>query len=53
MQAVLNALATLDKEDGAGIQILLRPADSSWRKAAVALATKKRKEKITKRKAGK
>jgi hypothetical protein len=52
MQAVLNALATLDKEDGAGIQILLRPADSTWRKAAVALATKKRKGKDHKKKGG-
>lgn len=43
MQALLNALSTLTKEDGAGIQILLRPADSSWRKAATAEADKKRK----------
>lgn len=43
MQSVLNALSTLDKEDGAGIQILLRPADSSWRKQASSLASKKRK----------
>ncbi|MEX1995653.1 MAG: ATP-binding protein, partial [Candidatus Saccharimonadales bacterium] len=43
MQALLNALSTLTKEDGAGIQFLLRPADSSWRKAATAEADKKRK----------
>jgi hypothetical protein len=43
MQSVLNSLATLDKEDGAGIQILLRPANPSWRKKASSLASKKRK----------
>ncbi|HUS25727.1 MAG TPA: hypothetical protein VMY99_00035 [Nevskiaceae bacterium] len=43
MQSLLNALSTLDKEDGAGIQILMRPAESSWRKAALAVASKKRK----------
>lgn len=34
MQALLNAFSNLTKEDGAGIQILLRPAESSWRKHA-------------------
>ncbi len=43
MQALLNSMATLDKEDGAGIQILMRPADPAWRKEASALASKKRK----------
>lgn len=43
MQSLLNALSTLDKEDGAGIQILMRPADPSWRKTAQSVATKKRK----------
>lgn len=43
MQSLLNALSTLDKEDGAGIQILIRPAESGWRKTAQTLATKKRK----------
>jgi hypothetical protein len=43
MQALLNALSTLDKEDGAGIQILMRPADPVWRKNALGLAGKKRK----------
>lgn len=32
MQAVLNALSVLDKEDGASIQILIRATDSKWRK---------------------
>jgi hypothetical protein len=42
MQSLLNALSTLTKEDGAGIQILLRPADGGWRKAATSIADKKR-----------
>lgn len=43
MQSLLNALSTLDKEDGVGIQILIRPAESGWRKKALAIATRKRK----------
>lgn len=43
MQSLLNALSDLDKEDGVGIQILLRPADPSWRKKASEKASKKRK----------
>jgi hypothetical protein len=48
MQSILNAMSTLDKEDGVGIQILMRPADPSWRKAASDLASKKRKGKDSK-----
>jgi hypothetical protein len=43
MQSLLNALSTLDKEDGAAIQIMMRPADSAWRKTASGVANKKRK----------
>ncbi len=43
MQALLNALSTLDREDGASIQILMRPADPVWRKNAIEAANKKRK----------
>lgn len=43
MQSILNSLSTLDKEDGAGIQILLRPAGNEWRKKSIATAQKKRK----------
>jgi len=39
----LNSLATLGKEDGAGIQLLMRPANPSWRKTAQNLANRKRK----------
>lgn len=49
MQSLLNALSTLDKEDGAGIQILLRPANPSWRKGAQAVASSKRKGKDDKK----
>jgi hypothetical protein len=45
MQPLLNALSTLTKEDGAGIQILLRPADPGWRKASKNEADKKRGKK--------
>ncbi len=43
MQSILNAMSTLDKEDGAAIQILMRPANPSWRKGAQEVANKKRK----------
>jgi hypothetical protein len=43
LQALLNALANLEKEDGAAVQFLLRPADPKWRKTANSLAEKKKK----------
>lgn len=43
LQSLLNALSTLEKEDGVGIQILMRPANPDWRKRASAVASKKRK----------
>lgn len=49
MQSLLNALSTLDKEDGVGIQFLMRPADPSWRKSASEVASKKRKGKESKK----
>jgi hypothetical protein len=42
MQTLLNSLSKLTKEDGAGIQILLRPADGAWRKTSKEEAEKKR-----------
>ncbi len=42
MQALLNALSTLSKEDGAAIQILLRPAHTKWREHAKGIAESKR-----------
>lgn len=49
MQALLNALSSLDKEDGAGIQILLRPAHDGWQKTAAGEASKKREGKKNKK----
>lgn len=43
LQSMLNSLATLEKEDGVGVQILLRPANPSWVKEAKAVADSKRK----------
>ncbi len=43
MQSLLNALSTLEKEDGVGIQFLMRPANPGWRKLASGVASKKRK----------
>jgi len=43
MQAILNALSILENDDGAGIQILMRPTNSEWRKSFVNVAQKKRK----------
>ncbi|HET7827553.1 MAG TPA: ATP-binding protein, partial [Candidatus Saccharimonadales bacterium] len=45
MQPLLNALSSLTKEDGAGVQILLRPADPAWTKASKAEADRKRGKK--------
>jgi hypothetical protein len=43
LQSILNALSSLEANDGAAIQILFRPTDNSWRKQASAHASKKRK----------
>lgn len=48
MQAILNALSSLTRDDGAGIQILLRPANEKWVKSSNARSAKIRKEKGTK-----
>lgn len=49
MQSLLNALSTLDKDDGLGLQILMRPANTEWRKEASGVADKKRKGKESKK----
>lgn len=43
LQSLLNALSTLGKEDGAAIQLLMRPAEPGWRKNATNVASNKRK----------
>ena len=45
MSSLLNALSTLNSEDGAGIQFLLRPANKGWEKAAHSYVAKTRKNK--------
>ncbi len=48
MRAMLNALSSAGKEDGAAVQILLRPARESWAKDALTSAGKIKKEKESK-----
>ncbi len=45
MQSLLSSMSTLSKDDGAAVQILIRPASDLWRKNALGIATKKRKGK--------
>lgn len=49
MRAILNALATATKDDGVGIQILLRPAPEGWTKSVISSAEKIRKDKGAKK----
>lgn len=41
METILNSMASLKKEDGVGIQILIRPARDDWTKSAIGVATQK------------
>ncbi len=43
LQSILSSMANLSKEDGAAIQILLRPADNKWRKVVQSFSDSKRK----------
>lgn len=45
IQAILNALAVVSREDGAAIQILMRPAPEKWTRTSIKLAEKIRKDK--------
>ena len=45
IQALLNALSSLNDEDGAGVQILLRPTGNGWSKKAVTESTNLRQGK--------
>lgn len=45
MQSILNSMASLTKDDGVGIQILLRPANQKWIKNSLALSSKIKKDK--------
>ncbi len=46
MQALLNVMASLSREDGVAVQVLLRPAQDKWVKTSLARATKIRKDKV-------
>ncbi|MGD8374089.1 MAG: type IV secretory system conjugative DNA transfer family protein [Candidatus Woesebacteria bacterium] len=45
MQAILNAFSVLSRDDGAAIQLLIRPAKEKWTKTSVSMANRIRKEK--------
>ena len=47
MQALLNVMSGLSHEDGAAVQIMLRPASEQWVKTALSEAGKIRKEKMS------
>ena len=49
MQAILNSLASLEKQDGVVVQFLMRPADPAWRKETNGLADKKKNGKDKKK----
>lgn len=52
MRAILNALAVAGREDGIGIQILVRPAPEGWTKNVLSVADKIRKDKGVKTSVG-
>ncbi len=49
MRALLNSLASATKDDGIGIQILVRPAAEGWTKSVLSMADKIRKDKGVKK----
>ncbi len=44
-RALLNAISAASREDGVGVQILVRPANEGWTKSAISLADKIVKDK--------
>jgi hypothetical protein len=49
LQSILNSMSGLEKEDGAAIQIMIRPARVGWAKEAHSFAKKKREGKEKKK----
>jgi hypothetical protein len=45
LQSIINAFSNLSREDGAAIQLLLRPAHKDWSKQALSVASAKRDNK--------
>lgn len=48
-RALLNAISSASREDGIGVQILMRPAGEGWTKTAITAADKILKDKGTKK----
>ncbi|MGB4761754.1 MAG: TraM recognition domain-containing protein [Candidatus Saccharimonas sp.] len=48
-RALLNAISAAGREDGVGVQVLLRPANEGWTKSSVAFADKITKDKGVKK----
>jgi len=48
-RALLNAISAAGREDGVGLQVLIRPANEGWTKSSISLADKIIKEKGIKR----
>ena len=48
-RALLNAISAVGREDGVGLQILVRPANEGWTKSSLTLAEKITKDKGVKR----
>lgn len=46
-RALLNAMSAATKEDGIGVQILLRPAKEGWSKSSINAAEKIKKDRVT------
>lgn len=51
-RALLNALSTIGREDGVGIQILMRPANGGWTKTSLHAVEKVKKDRASGRSAG-
>ena len=49
MRALLNSLSAANKDDGIGIQLLIRPAAEGWTKSVIATADRIRKDKGVKK----
>ena len=48
-RALLNAISAAGREDGVGLQILIRPASEGWTKSSLNLADKITKDKVVKK----
>ncbi len=51
-RALLNALSSIGREDGVGVQILIRPANESWTKSSMDTVEKVKRDRMSGRSAG-